>query len=112
MPAGQLPQASGLRTCCSFVIIVDYIARCMTCCMIADVVVAWGLIGRLKPEDVPPAAVDFHISSILEGLLSDANILAAARVAAAKVGSEPAGALKSAMWHFSGSCNHRSLLQV
>ena len=84
----------------------------MTCCMIADVVVAWGSIGRLKPEDVPPAAVDFHISSILEGLLSDANILAAARVAAAKVGSEPAGALKSAMWHFSGSCNHRSLLQV
>lgn len=80
--------------------------------MIADVGVAWGSNGRLKPEDVPPAAVDFHISSILEGLLSDANILAAARVAAAKAGSEPAAALKSAMWHFSGSCNHRSLLQV
>ncbi|CAK0782015.1 hypothetical protein CVIRNUC_005529 [Coccomyxa viridis] len=76
-----------------------------------DVGVAWGSNGRLKPEDVPPAAVDFHISSILEGLLSDANILAAARVAAAKAGSEPAAALKSAMWHFSGSCNHRSLLQ-
>ena len=84
----------------------------MTGCIYADVVVAWGSLGRLKPDDVPVAAVDFHISSILEGLLSDANMLGAARKAAVKVGSEPAGALKSAMWHFSGSCNHRSLLQV
>jgi len=75
-------------------------------------VVGWGSLGRLKPDDIPPAAVDFHISSIIEGLLVNPNILSAATAAAAKLGGDPAGALKSAMWNFSGSCNHRALLQV
>jgi len=75
-------------------------------------VVEWGSLGRLKPDDIPPAAVDFHISSIIEGLLVNPNILSAATAAAAKLGGDPAGALKSAMWNFSGSCNHRALLQV
>ncbi len=72
----------------------------------------WGTLGRLKPDDVPAAAVDFHISNIVEDLLGKPHVLAAATQAAAKLGTEPAAALKSAMWHFSGSCNHRSMLQV
>lgn len=78
----------------------------------AGMVVEWGTLGRLKPDDIPAAAVDFHISSIIEDLLGKPNILTAASKAAAKTGSDPAAALKSAMWHFSGSCNHRSQLQV
>lgn len=73
---------------------------------------AWGSLGRLKPEDIPPAAVDFHISSIIEGLLADRTVQSAASAAAAQIGGDPAGALKSAMWQFSGSSNHRRLLQV
>ncbi|CAL5221155.1 g3294 [Coccomyxa viridis] len=75
------------------------------------IVVEWGTLGRLKPDDVPAAAVDFHISNIVEDLLGKPHVLAAATQAAAKLGTEPAAALKSAMWHFSGSCNHRSMLQ-
>ena len=74
--------------------------------------VEWGTLGRLKPDDIPAAAVDFHISSIIEDLLGKHNILAAATDAAAKTGSDAVGVIKSAMWHFSGSCNHRSPLQV
>ena len=72
----------------------------------------WGTLGRLKPDDIPAAAVDFHISSIIEDLLCKANILAAATKVAAKTGCDPAAALKSAMWRFSGSCNHRSPPEV
>ena len=72
----------------------------------------WGTLGRLKPDDIPTAAVDFHISSIIEELLGKPHVIATATKAAAKLGMDPAAALKSAMWHFSGSCNHRSMLQV
>ena len=74
--------------------------------------VEWGSLGRLKPDDIPAAAVDFHISSIVDDLLGKPNILAVAAAAAAKTGSDPAGVIQRAMWHFSGSCNHRSPLQV
>jgi hypothetical protein len=75
-------------------------------------VVAWGSLGRLRPEDIPEAAVDFHISSIIEGLLANPSIMSAATSAAAQTGDKPAGALKSAMWRNSGSINHRKTLQV
>ena len=78
----------------------------------AGMMLEWGTLGRLKPDDIPSAAVDFHISNIIEDLLSSPNVLAAANTAAAKTGRDTAGLLKSAMWHFSGSCNHRSQLQV
>ncbi len=78
----------------------------------AGIAVEWGTLGRLKPDDIPAAAVDFHISSIIEELLGKPHVLAAVTKAAAKLGTDPAAALKSAMWHFSGRCNHRSMLQV
>lgn len=69
-------------------------------------------MGRLRPEDIPEAAVDFHISSIIEGLLANPSINSAATSAAAQIGDEPAGALRSAMWRYSGSINHRKALKV
>ena len=69
-------------------------------------------MGRLRPEDIPEAAVDFHISSIIESLLANPSINSAATSAAAQIGDEPAGALKSAMWRYSGSINHRKALKV
>lgn len=78
----------------------------------AGLVVVWGSMGRLRPEDIPEAAVDFHISSILEGLLANPSIKSAATSAAAQIGDEPAGALKSAMWRYSGSINPRKPLKV
>ena len=78
----------------------------------AGLLVAWGSMGRLRPEDIPEAAVDFHISSIIEGLLANPSIKSAAASAAAQIGDEPAGALKSAMWRYSGSVNLRKPLKV
>lgn len=78
----------------------------------AGLVVAWGSMGRLRPEDIPEAAVDFHISSIIEGLLANPSIKSAATSAAAQIGDEPAGVLKSAMWRYSGSVNLRKPLEV
>lgn len=39
-----------------------------------------GSIGPLTPADIPLSAIDFHVSSIVEELLNDAEVAAKATV--------------------------------
>lgn len=68
--------------------------------------------GLLQPEDIPTAAVDFHICNIVEELLQRPPVAAAAAEAAAAMGRDAAGCLKKAMWLHRSSLNWRRPLQV
>ena len=70
-------------------------------------------VGPLQHSDVPPAAVDFHVSSIVQALLQQPAIAeAATRAAAAGAASNSESALQRAMWRFRSSTNRKQRLQV
>ena len=67
-------------------------------------------VPPLQRSDLPPSAVDFHVSGIIEWLLQHAEAGPAASEAAQALNSEPAAALKTAMWRLSSSTNAKQLL--
>lgn len=69
-------------------------------------------VGRMTLEDVPLSAVDFHVSSISEELMSLPAVAREARRAAARIGedgdADAEERLRRAMWLFRSSRNVRS----
>lgn len=70
-------------------------------------------IGPMQRSDVPTAAVDFHVSSIIPALLQDSAVMqAAASCVSAGEASDPESALQKAMWRHRSSINHKQVRQL
>lgn len=72
-------------------------------------------VGALRRSDVPLAAIDFHVSDIVEHLLEVPHVAAAAHsICCASWGIEgDANAqMRNAMWLFRSSVNHRAWLPL
>ena len=67
-------------------------------------------VPALQRADVPPSAVDFHVSSIIDWLLQHAQAGPAAARAGEALGMDRADALKKAMWRFSSSTSTKTML--
>ena len=67
-------------------------------------------VPPLQRSDLPPSAVDFHVSGIIEWLLQHAAVGPAASQAAQALNTEPTAALKTTMWRHSSSTNTKQLL--
>ena len=68
-------------------------------------------VPALQRSDLPPSAVDFHVSGIIEWLLQHADVGPAASTAADALRMDPAAALKRAMWRHSSSTTTKRLLR-
>lgn len=78
----------------------------------AAAVLALKSIGALQPVDVLPAAVDFHVSSVVDFCLQKISVRQAAQAAAQRrgKGEDAAAVLRSAMWRFRSSVTFKELL--
>ena len=68
--------------------------------------------GVVSRRDVPPAAVDFHVSPVVEELARNERVVAAAAEAAKRAGDElgtrdPGEMLTTAMWRFASSATNK-----
>jgi hypothetical protein len=68
--------------------------------------------GVVSRRDVPPAAVDFHVSPVVEELARNERVVAAAAQAAKRAGDElgtrdPGEMLTTAMWRFASSASNK-----
>ena len=68
--------------------------------------------GVVSRRDVPPAAVDFHDSPVVEELARNERVVAAAAQAAKRAGDElgtrdPGEMLTTAMWRFASSASNK-----
>lgn len=70
-------------------------------------------IGPLQRGDVPTAAIDFHVSSIVPALLQDSAVMqAAASCVAAGAAADAESAMQKAMWRHRSSTNHKQVRQL
>ena len=70
-------------------------------------------MGSLQRGDIPTSAVDFHVSSIVQGLLQQPAIAQAATEAAgAGAGDNAEHVLQRAMWRCRSSVNRKQPVQV